>query len=101
MVGGLLSGHFFAQKFGQRIRYDGNSLLRLAVDLADRLLPAFNTSTGIPFGSVNLRHGVPEGETTVVCTACAGSLSMEFGWISLLTGNPIYKVRCRSQLSIW
>eukprot|EP01051_Picozoa_sp_SAG22_P015114 SAG22_NODE_1931_length_3292_cov_4.886940_2_plen_282_part_00 len=36
--------------------YNG-SLLRLAEELADRLLPAFDTPTGIPFGSINLRHG--------------------------------------------
>lgn len=32
-------------------------MLDLAVDLANRLLPAFNTTTGMPYGSVNLRYG--------------------------------------------
>ena len=31
------------------------------------------------------RHGVPENETTIVCTSCAGTLLMEFGTLSLLT----------------
>ena len=35
--------------------YDG-ALLRLAVDLTDRFLPAFDTPTGIPLSWVNLRH---------------------------------------------
>ena len=35
--------------------YDG-CLLRLAVDLADRFMPAFDTPTGIPLSWVNLRH---------------------------------------------
>lgn len=34
--------------------YDG-SLLRLAVDLADRFMPAFDTPTRIPLSWVNLR----------------------------------------------
>ena len=33
-------------------------LLRLAEDAADRLLPAFNTATGMPYGTVNLRLGM-------------------------------------------
>ncbi|OAX84746.1 hypothetical protein ACJ72_00885 [Emergomyces africanus] len=38
--------------------YDGQ-LLRLAMDLGTRILPAFYTSTGLPYPRVNLRHGVP------------------------------------------
>ena len=34
--------------------YDGG-LLTLAHDLGKRMLPAFETPTGIPFGSINLR----------------------------------------------
>jgi hypothetical protein len=30
-------------------------LLRLAEDAAQRLLPAFDTPTGMPYGTVNLR----------------------------------------------
>ncbi|OJJ34346.1 hypothetical protein ASPWEDRAFT_42326 [Aspergillus wentii DTO 134E9] len=37
--------------------YDGQ-FLRLAVDLANRILPAFYTDTGLPYPRVNLRHGV-------------------------------------------
>ena len=44
-------------------------LLALALDLGRRLLPAFATPTRLPYGSINLRHGVAEGESTVVCTA--------------------------------
>ncbi|EEH18851.2 hypothetical protein PABG_01170 [Paracoccidioides brasiliensis Pb03] len=38
--------------------YDGQ-LLRLAMDLGTRILPAFYTATGLPYPRVNLRHGVP------------------------------------------
>ena len=37
--------------------YDGR-LLEMAIDLGDRLLPAFDTPTAIPIGTVNLMHGV-------------------------------------------
>jgi mannosidase alpha-like ER degradation enhancer 2 len=50
----------------------------LAEDLGNRLLPAFTTPTEIPFGTVNLRSGVPKGETSVSSTAGAGSLLVEF-----------------------
>jgi ER degradation enhancer, mannosidase alpha-like 3 len=45
----------------------------LAKDLGLRLLPAFNTSTGIPHARVNLRHGLKNLESArETCTACAG-----------------------------
>ena len=64
-----------------------NSLLTLAIDLGERLLPAFRTKTGIPYGTVNLRYGVPVGETNIASTAGAGSLMMEFEVLSRLTGD--------------
>lgn len=53
-------------------------------------MPAFKTKTGIPYGTVNLRHGVPKGETEVASTAGAGSLFVEFGVLSFLTGERHY-----------
>jgi hypothetical protein len=70
--------------------YD-NWLLTLAMDLGDRLLPAFQTNTNIPFGTVNLRSGVPRGESEIASTAGAGSLSLEFGVLTRLTGDPRYE----------
>eukprot|EP00934_Nitzschia_sp_Nitz4_P009442 Nitzschia sp. Nitz4//scaffold275_size25065//4856//8761//NITZ4_008331-RA/size25065-processed-gene-0.0-mRNA-1//1//CDS//3329545294//9432//frame0 len=69
--------------------YDG-FLLSLAQDLGDRLLPAFSTNTGIPFGTVNLLNGIPEGETTIASLAGGGTLSLEMELLSRLTGNPDY-----------
>ena len=37
----------------KRMQWYKGQLLDLAVDLGDRLLPAFNTSTGIPFPKVS------------------------------------------------
>ena len=59
-------------------------LLDLAVDVAERILPAFNTTTGMPYGSVNLRYGVAKGETPITCTAGVGTFIIEFGTISRL-----------------
>ena len=71
--------------------YDG-ILLDLAIDLGERLLLAFHTPTGIPYGTVNLRHGVPKGETPVASLAGAGSLALEFTMLSHLSGLPEYGI---------
>lgn len=66
-------------------------LLRLAEDVAKRLIVAFDTKTGMPYGTVNLHSGVPKGETTVTCTAGVGTFIVEFGTLSRLTGDPLYE----------
>jgi mannosidase alpha-like ER degradation enhancer 2 len=45
----------------------------------------------MPYGTVNLRHGVPEDETTVTCTAGVGTFLLEFGTLSRLTGDPVFE----------
>ncbi|KAI9356617.1 glycoside hydrolase [Pilaira anomala] len=77
--------------------------LDMAVNLADRLMPAFkSTRTGIPFPRVNLRKRVPSTETTETCTAGAGSLILEFGVLSRLTGDPSYENAAKRALkSVW
>lgn len=67
--------------------YDG-FLLELAEDMGKRLLPAFNTKSGIPYGTINLRSGVPRGETTQASLAGGGTLTLEMELLSRLTGNP-------------
>ena len=56
-------------------------------ELLDAGLPALQTESGIPFGSINLRRGVSPTETPVTCTAAAGTLLLEFGLLSRLTGD--------------
>ena len=41
---------------------------------------------------VNLMMGIPRGESPETCTAGAGTLIVEFGLLSRLTGNPVYMV---------
>ena len=70
----------------------------LAVDVASRILPAFNTSTGMPFGSVNLRYGVATDETPVTCTAGVGTYIVEFATISRLTGDTRFENAARKAI---
>lgn len=42
---------------------------------------------GIPYGTVNLKKGVPPGETVEASVAGAGSLTLEFSVLSALTGD--------------
>ena len=79
-----------------------NELLDLAEDLATRLLPAFDTPTGIPYGSINLRHGVAHNESVITSTAAGGTLLLEWGALSRLTKKDVFeKVALRSMRAIW
>ncbi|KAH9993279.1 glycosyl hydrolase family 47-domain-containing protein [Xylariaceae sp. FL0662B] len=143
-VGGLLSAHLFAVgdlpisgynpprtnnetnqhtviAWPNGFKYDGQ-LLRLAFDLAERLLPAFYTQTGLPYPRVNLRHGIPfylnsplhenvslppeqpedSPEITETCSAGAGSLVLEFTVLSRLTGDPRFEQAAkRAFWAVW
>lgn len=94
IIGGLLSAHLLSNKAGVKLEPGwpcNGPLLRLAEDVAKRLVVAFNTKTGMPYGTVNLRNGVPKGETPVTCTAGIGTFIVEFGTLSRLTGDPLYE----------
>ncbi|XP_021897079.1 alpha-mannosidase I MNS4 [Carica papaya] len=93
VLGGLLSAHLIASDYatGMKIPSYDNQLLGLAEDLARRMLPAFDTPTGIPFGSVNLMHGVDDHESKITSTAGGGTLTLEFGVLSRLTNDPIFE----------
>lgn len=45
----------------------------------------------MPYGTVNLKYGVPAKETPVTCTAGVGTFLVEFGALSRLTGDPVYE----------
>jgi len=79
LVGGLLSAHHAC---GDPV------LLAKARDLADRLLPAFDTPTDLPFRFINLKTGaVRDAETN---PAEIGTFLPEWGTLSRLTGDSRY-----------
>ncbi|KAK9821875.1 hypothetical protein WJX74_008265 [Apatococcus lobatus] len=99
-LGALLSAHHMLMT-NQHIMpgYDG-SLLRFAVDLGDRLVPSFNTPYGVPLSWINLEKGMIPGDLRVTCTACAGTLLLEFGALSRMTGQPLYESLAKQAVEV-
>jgi mannosidase alpha-like ER degradation enhancer 2 len=87
LLGGLLSSY---QLTGDK------RLLNLAEDLGTRLLPVFNSPTGLPYVYVNLRSG--EVRDAVTNPAETGTLLLEFGTLSKLTGRPIFYEKAKRAL---
>ncbi len=87
LLGGLLSAHQMTGDPG---------LLKLADDLGRRLLPAFNSPTGMPYTYVNLRTGAVKDPNTN--PAEVGTLLLEFGTLGKLTGKPVYFERAKKAL---
>src|SRR5204863_9981230 len=75
LLGGLLSGY---QLTGDK------RLLNLAEDLGNRLLPVFNSPTGLPYRYVNLKTG--EISKPISNPAEKATLIIEFGTLGKLTG---------------
>jgi ER degradation enhancer, mannosidase alpha-like 2 len=87
LLGGLLSGY---QLTGD------DRLLSLAEDLGNRLLPVFNSPTGLPYVYVNLRTG--QTRDPVTNPAETGTLLLEFGTLSKLTGKPVFYEKAKRAL---
>ncbi|CAN9515603.1 unnamed protein product [Ophioblennius macclurei] len=105
VVGGLLSAHLLSGRSGMQLETGwpcAGPLLRMAEDAARKLLPAFQTPTGMPYGTVNLLHGVSPSETPVTCTAGVGTFILEFATLSRLTGDPVFEEVARRALrALW
>ncbi|CAH1443019.1 unnamed protein product [Lactuca virosa] len=93
LLGGLVSAHILATDSTNRLIQGtySNQLLVLAQDLGTRFLPAFNTPTGLPYAWINLKYGVMENETTETSTSGCGSLILEMGSLSRLTGDSRFE----------
>ncbi|HYG07147.1 MAG TPA: glycoside hydrolase family 47 protein [Stenotrophomonas sp.] len=87
LLGGLLSAY--------QLTGDAR-LLTLADDLGRRLLPVFDSPTGLPYTHVNLRTGKPSGR--VSNPAETGTLLLEFGTLARLTGKPVYYDKAKRAL---
>ena len=103
VLGGLLSAHELSLQIPGLLGASyGGELLHLAVDLAERLMPAFSTPTGLPVHRVHLRDGVVRSEKRETCTAAAGTLLVEFGALSRLTGDGRYEAVARRAVdALW
>jgi ER degradation enhancer, mannosidase alpha-like 2 len=88
LMGGLLSSY---QLTGDK------KLLALADDLGTRLLPAFDSPTGMPYMFVNLKTGKTRGAESN--PAEIGTLLLEFGTLSKLTNKPLYYDKAKRALT--
>ncbi|MES2127326.1 MAG: glycoside hydrolase family 47 protein [Pseudomonadota bacterium] len=87
LLGGLLSAY----------QLSGDArLLDKAQDLGQRLLPVFESPTGMPYTHVNLHTGQVRG--SVSNPAETGTLVLEFGMLSRLTGKPVYFEKAKRAL---
>jgi hypothetical protein len=87
LLGGLLSGY--------QLTGDAR-LLRLAEDLGTRLLPVFDSPTGMPYMYVNLKTGKTRGARSN--PAEIGTLVLEFGTLARLTGKPVFFNKAKTAL---
>ena len=87
LLGGLLTNY---QLTGDK------RFLSLAQDLGNRLLPVFNSPTGLPYRYVNLKTG--KVSRPVSNPAETGTLIIEFGTLSKLTGKPVYYEKAKRAL---
>lgn len=84
-VGGLLSIYALTKD---------QMFLFKAIDIADKLLPAFDTPSGIPYSNINLRTGYARNHDWAYSSAILsefGSMHLEFIYLSHVTGDPKYK----------
>ncbi|KAK9097479.1 hypothetical protein Sjap_022976 [Stephania japonica] len=85
VVGGLLSAYDLS---GDKV------FLEKARDIADRLLPAWDTPSGIPYNMINLVAGNPHNPTWTgheSILADSGTEQLEFIALSQRTGDPKYQ----------
>lgn len=87
ILGGLLSAY---QMTGDK------KLLNLAEDLGTRLLPVFDSPTGLPYKYVNLKTGKTRGE--ISNPAETGTLLIEFGTLAKLTKKPVFYEKAKRAL---
>ena len=111
MLGGLLSAHYLSTTFPDMAPLadddtgaPGEDLyLEKAADLADRILGAFDSESGIPYASINLKtlKGVPSHvDDGASSTAEAATLQLELKYLAFLTGEKNYWDRAEKVMQI-
>ncbi|KAJ7134642.1 glycoside hydrolase [Mycena epipterygia] len=95
VLGGLLSAYHLS---GEDPIY-----LEKAIELADRMIPVFNTPSGLPLTNVNLalREGLIDPNwPEFVSSAEVATLQLELRYLSVLSGNSIYWEKAESVMHI-
>ncbi|XP_052152778.1 mannosyl-oligosaccharide 1,2-alpha-mannosidase MNS1-like [Oryza glaberrima] len=90
VVGGLLSAYDLS---GDKV------FLEKAKDITDRLLPAWDTPSGIPYNRINLAHGRahnPGWTNGDSILADSGTEQLEFIALSQRTGDPKYQQKAEN-----
>ncbi|OQE08147.1 hypothetical protein PENVUL_c011G05959 [Penicillium vulpinum] len=93
MLGGLLSAHYLSSQLPDVESRQDHVYLQKAVDLADRLLSAYESPSGIPYASVKLatREGIPShADGGASSTAEATTLQLEMKYLAHITGKEVY-----------
>lgn len=101
MLGGLLSAYYLSTEFPDMAPLtdddegaSGEDLyIEKARDLADRLMGAFDSPSGVPYASINLKtaQGVPSHDDGgASSTAEAATLQLELKYLSKITGEADY-----------
>ncbi|KAF2708569.1 glycoside hydrolase family 47 protein [Pleomassaria siparia CBS 279.74] len=96
MVGGLLSAHYLQDVLpGMKPEKDSEQdiWLEKATDLADKLMGAYESPSGVPWASVILRTGKGEASHAdggASSTAEATTLQLEMKYLAYLTGEAHY-----------
>lgn len=99
MLGGLLSAHYLSNTFPNMAPVpamgadDDDFYLERAGDLANRLMGAYDSKSGLPFASVNLatHAGIrSHADGGASSTAEAATLQLEMKYLSKLTGEASY-----------
>jgi uncharacterized protein YyaL (SSP411 family) len=92
ILGGLLAAQYLTSvhpTYGA----DADLFPEKAIDLGDRLLPIFDSPSGVPYSLINLaeRVGLPDKDNNNMASlAEAGTLQLEFKYLSHLTGDYTY-----------
>lgn len=111
MMGGLLSAHYLSNAYPALapLAEDdpgaaGEDLyLEKAKDLADRLVAAFESPSGVPYASVNIGkfEGIPaHDEGGASSTAEATTLQLEFKYLAKLTGEKYFWEKAEKVMQI-
>ncbi|MCJ1307798.1 mannosyl-oligosaccharide alpha-1,2-mannosidase [Agyrium rufum] len=111
MLGGLLSAHYLSTTYPDMAPLTDDDFgtpgedlyLEKAADLADRLLGAFDTNSGVPASSVNLKtlDGiVSKDDGGASSTAEAASLQLEFKYLAMLMGEATYWTKAEKVIQI-